>query len=128
MSEKIKLEDDFETIMLKMSDGNPGAITVMMDIVDKGSSIDPECGFPLLHILALDGMDIRGSDIWILYKDVCHENLTLMLALLRAKQLGIVSETHVKAAIKNGGSPLDLMNDILKNVKLQLKEFDRENK
>lgn len=53
-----------------MSEGNPGAIRVMVEILRK---LLAEKGIAL--ILALDDMNIRGTQIWIGYKDHCHENV-----------------------------------------------------
>jgi len=84
-------------IMVKMGEGNIGGVTVLINIMENCRKIDPDNalgGFS--HILYLDTHEIYGSNIWILYKDVCGENITNMLAILRGVQLGIISIDVVK--------------------------------
>lgn len=93
---RITLDDSMMDVMIKMGEGNIGAITVLMDIMGKSENVDPDNIFSFAHILSLDTHGIYGSNIWILYKDVCGENLTNMLAILRGVQLGIISIDVVK--------------------------------
>jgi hypothetical protein len=106
---RIKLEDTFMDVMMKMSEGNPGAIYVMAQMLKYGRFIDPTPE-PVLKIMHLDGMGIYGSQIWVLYKDICGESLVNLLALLRYRQLGFISDERlfdkghdfetIKAAVK----------------------------
>lgn len=86
---------DFEMTTAEMlttfSEGNPGAITVLIHLLKNNAAIDPDS--MLGHIGAitmLDVLGIYGSQIWLLYKDICHQDLSKMIAVLRAVQLGIV--------------------------------------
>lgn len=81
----LKLEDTFEQFMMKMSEGNPGALTVLMQIVEK----DPNLG--LLQILNLDDMNVRGTQIWIGYKDHCGENIDLFIEKMKARDADMVA-------------------------------------
>lgn len=56
-------------LIVAMAEGNPGALTVMMKLMRN----EPELG--LFRILALDGMNIRGTQIWVAYKDHCMRKL-----------------------------------------------------
>ena len=96
----IKLEDTPITAITKMSAGIPGAITVLVQILKEAPAIDPQDfmgGFG--PILALDTHRIYGSDIWLLYKDICGSSIPNMCAVLRAMQLGITPEEDVKTNI-----------------------------
>lgn len=96
--ERIELGDSPQDAVVKMSDGNPGAINVMMSIILKGGAIDPKAFLGGLGvILSLDTHGIYGPDIWILFKDVCKQNIGHMLGVLRAVQLGIIPESTMKA-------------------------------
>jgi hypothetical protein len=109
MKERIGLQDTGMDMMLKMSDGNPGAVTVLCQMLEQGGKIDPDCfagGFGA--ILSLDSYGIYGSRIWMLYKDVCGENITTTLAVLRACQLGFVTESKINHAIDNYGEGIDV--------------------
>lgn len=110
-------------VMQIMSDGNPGALTVMCDIIGKGSSIDPANalgGFG--NILNLDTHGIYGARIWQLFKDVCDRNLNRMIGLLRAVQLGYLPERDLHYAIDNNGKGLDIPA-LLERVKKRLPKF-----
>ena len=65
--EKIGMHMSPMDIMFKLSEGNPGAINVM------GQMLQEEVGF--LYILSLDDMNMWGSQIWVGYKDYCGEDI-----------------------------------------------------
>jgi hypothetical protein len=71
------LTDSAQDLIIKMSDGNPGAITVLTKLLFIPSGIGP------LLALWLDEWKIYGSSIWILYKDWCSENLDTMVEAIQ---------------------------------------------
>lgn len=94
--ERIKLHDSMMDIMVKLSEGNPGALHVCMRLLKEGAAIDPLAfAGGLSNLLSLDTNGIYGSRIWVLYKDICGENLANMVALLRAHQLGMVRKSEL---------------------------------
>ncbi len=98
---KISLEDDFITIALKMSEGNPGALTVLLDLFKYAKVIDPQAFMGgMYHILMLDDLNIYGSHIWIIFKYVCNQDLRSMVGIIRAFQVGFVTERQLKSAIE----------------------------
>ena len=60
----------------EMSEGNPGAITVMTEMIKK----DLLSG--MASIFIIDDMNIRGSQIWICYKDVCNCDIDKLMKML----------------------------------------------
>lgn len=86
---KIKLDDTMLSVFSKMSEGNPGAMSVLANLVKYGRYIDPYAE-SFMYILMLDERGIYGSRIWILYKDICGESIVRLMFLIRACQLGIV--------------------------------------
>lgn len=88
-------------VAVKMSDGNPGAISVLMMLMasdQPGVEIDPDAAFGgMTPIFNLDTLGIYGSRIWCLYKDVCEESIPHLVALLRGWQLGYVPEASIQA-------------------------------
>lgn len=62
----IKLDDTPLQAVVKMSEGNPGAIKVLMEIMKKSG---------IITICHLDDLQIRGWKIWYGYKDYCKEDL-----------------------------------------------------
>lgn len=122
---KIQLNDSTTAILAKMAEGNPGAINVLIRMLKEGEAIDPQSFMGGLGaILGLDTHRIYGSKIWMLYKDVCGHDLVKMMAVLRACQLGKLTERAMLHAINNRGEGLDLAA-ILETVKAELEDFDR---
>lgn len=80
--------DTMFDVVRKMSGGNPGALTVCMDILEQGETIDPDGAMGGLGVLlSLDTLGVYEHRIWMFYKDVCSEDLPTMLAVDRACQL-----------------------------------------
>jgi len=113
--DRISGRDGLPEIMTKLTEGNPGALSVCMQIAAQAAAIDPDSALGGLGgLLALDTERIYGSRIWMLYKDVCGEDLTLTLGLLRACQLGMLARTDLNAAIDNYGQGVDPAEILLK--------------
>lgn len=53
--------------MVNMVEGNPGAITVLVKLME-----DP---LGLITLASLDDRMIYGADIWIAYKDICGQDI-----------------------------------------------------
>jgi hypothetical protein len=124
---RIQLNDTEVSAIAKMSEGNPCALTVLCMIVEDGAEIDPD-GFMggFGAVLSLDTHRIYGSRIWMLYKDVCGEDLRVTLAILRAVQLGFLSEVDLRSAIE--GSGMDHVLDVpalVAKVEERLPNFQR---
>ena len=123
MTEKIKLTDTTPDVITKMSEGNPGALSVCIQLLTETEKIDPDAALGgLSSILMLDGLGIYGSEIWMLYKNVCGEDIADTIAVLRGYQLGFITYHQLNHAIQNGGNGLDV-NDVLKQVKDRLPLF-----
>ena len=99
---KLELKDSGMDIMLKMGEGNPGAINVLMTLMgDQSLKIDPDNLMGGLGtILFLDTLGIYGSNIYLLWNDCCDRNLPAMLTVLRACQLGILPQQEVHSSIE----------------------------
>ena len=119
---RVMLSDSIMDVCLKLSEGSPGAITVLGETLKQAAFIDPDAAMPLLHVLDFDTLGIYGSRIWMLYKDVCKQDMVSMLAVLRAWQLGILHETVVHHAIDNMGEGINVP-DIVDKVKAELPNF-----
>ena len=93
---RITLQDTTMDIFLKLAEGNPGAINVMIQLMDETPKIDSDHILGGMgHILSLDEMEIYGPNIWVLYKDVCGESILNFISLLRGRQLGLISEQDI---------------------------------
>jgi len=126
-TEKLVGTDSIMTAVAKLSGGNFGAMSVCTQLFARGAEIDPK-GIPGFGpLLLLDSLHIYGSRIWLLYKDICGEDVVMTLACLRGWQLGIINQRDLIKAIDNaeGGNRahnLDLPA-ILAAVKEQLGDF-----
>lgn len=107
--ERIEGSDNVMSMVMKLSEGNPGAMTVCMSAFKNAHAIDPIGALGgLAPMLAMDTLGIYGSRIWMLYKDVCGERLPYFLAMLRGWQLGYLAEAALHHAIDNCGEGIDV--------------------
>ena len=130
-NQRIKLTDSPMDVMIRMADGNPGAVNVLMQILKDGAKVDPDSALGGLGaILSLDSHGIYGSDIYILNNDICERSLPKTLAVLRAVQLGLFSENTLKDACHRqdrSGKALIPVDELYLKVKEELPNFDAEN-
>lgn len=64
---KLELSDTTQDVVIKLSEGNPGGLTVIV------SMLKEEREDSLLLLLSMDDMNIRGSQIWIAFKDYINK-------------------------------------------------------
>ena len=97
---RIQLADNNTDAIMKLVEGNPGAISAIMACMNIHDSVDKDSMLGVLSVpLSLDEYGIYGSRIWILYKDVCGQNPVKMITLFRAIQLGIYPFVKMKRII-----------------------------
>ncbi len=102
--ERIELHDSGVDIAAKLSEGNPGALSVIVEIAQRARVIDPAHILgPIGYFHSLDSAGIFGSEIWRLYKDVCGEDIRVLLTLLRASDFGIVSGERLRLECREPG-------------------------
>lgn len=84
MREKINLEDNIEDVIFKMSEGNPGGLTVLIRLMKE---------FPdgLMLLLDLDDMNIRGPQIHVGFKDICGGDLNKFKELIVKRDTKLVN-------------------------------------
>jgi hypothetical protein len=121
--ERIKLSDTGMSALMKIAEGNPGAVRACIEMMQRSPEIDPDSALgSIAPLLSLDTHSIYGSRIWMLYQDACRGNVVHVLVLLRSVQLGITPERTLNAAIDNRGDGLD-MDAILADVRERLPRF-----
>jgi len=123
------LNMSMKDVLVMLGEGNPGALSVMCQMLKEGPEIDPQSADPFLAVLALDTHEIYGSDIWILYKDICGQDMTKMLGVLRSIQLGHTRESEVKDQIavpRKAGEPVLDVDSMLTKVRSELPEFGKQ--
>jgi hypothetical protein len=121
---KIKMNMSVMDALVEMSEGNPGAATVLAQIMQRAEEIDPDIPMNIIPIMMMDDMGIYGSRIWQFYKDFCKEDIPNLLAVLRAHQHGFLDERKINHAIDNWGSGVDL-DRVMSSVQEVLPEFNR---
>lgn len=119
---RIKLEMHINDALFAMSEGNPGAINVLLDSAKRNPEIDPTNAFgPWGLMVNLDELEIYGPRIWRLYKDLCGEDLPRTTAMARAVQLGIISRETLDQAI-DGKEKIDI-KEVTDKVREELPDF-----
>jgi hypothetical protein len=109
--------------VMAMSGGNPGAMRVCFEILRDGGEIDPDGLMGGLGvILLMDTFRIYEDRIWMLYKDVCREDVVSTLVVLRALQLGMIDQATLNRAIDNDGEGIDVPT-LLAKVRERLPRF-----
>lgn len=86
-----------EEAVVLLAEGNPGAAKAVGQVCRASGSYGP------LNIL--DILGIYGSDIWVLYKDVCKENPVNMSILLLAHAAKVFEDDYVKNLIAGKDEP-----------------------
>jgi len=64
---------------VSIAEGNPGAATVIAEL------LKPEWEDGMMKLLHLDDMNIRGSQIWVGYKDYCGEDINAFREAIAAR-------------------------------------------
>lgn len=123
--ERITLTDNALTSIAKMAEGNPGAAAALSTLFMKETEIDPDSVWNGLGpLLSLDRIGIYGPRIWLLWKDVCDMDPVKVLTLLRAAQLGIISDGVISAAANERPSVATFdFEGLLADVRKQLPNF-----
>jgi len=120
------LSMSFMDIVMAMTEGNPGAASVIIQLVKEAPAIDPDSSLGAMGpLFSLDNLDCYGSRIWMFYKDVCQENINTMMGVMRACQMGFTSEAKINAAIDGDKAQLDIP-DLLRQIKARLPDFQTE--
>ena len=103
---RISLDTSFLEAITKMSNGNPGAITVMAALTKAYSKIDSQSALKeWTPLLWLDDKNIYGSDIWVLFKDVCRESLFNTVVVMRSVQMGLIGIDSIRTAMRHRATP-----------------------
>ena len=125
---KLELTDTTMDMVAKMSEGNPGAVSALCELLGSEEEIDPESALGALgSVLMLDTWEIYGSSIYVLWSDKCDRNTSKLCLLIRAVQLGFLPQSKLCEMAADQRREVDLTEeeweDIISKVCGQLKEF-----
>lgn len=74
---RLDLNDDLLTIVTKMSEGNPGCLTFLMEALSKTNQ------FRFVEmVLRLDKAELYGSHIYMLWNDCCDRDLDKTIGMI----------------------------------------------
>jgi len=123
---RIKLGMSMLDCLYALSEGNPGAVLVLMQLIKRAPEIDPDAALgALAPIFNLDTHGIYGSRIWCLYKDVCRQDVVNVIGLLRAVGLGHLSYDSLRRAIDGDRGEVNVAKE-LAYVRSVLSQFAAE--
>jgi len=122
---RLELHDSVKQAAVKLSDGIPAAQFVAKCLGEQAPRIDPYAGQPLqepgiIYLMWLDDWRIYGSRL-VMLVEICVGDLIKMAAVLRAVQLGIITNLDLNKAI-DGAITLDL-HMILARVQEEVPQF-----
>lgn len=125
---RITINDTMQDIVVKMCEGNPGAMRVLMDIIKNASDIDPDAIMGGIGtVLLLDSFGIYGTDIYVLWNDICNRELNKTIAVLRATQMGLFESYILKNACGRqdySGRDMIPVDELYAKLKEKLPNFD----
>lgn len=101
---KLALTDDLMTILIKMSEGNPGAVVCLTDMLKKTDWYGDISS--IMMILNFDSMELYGSKLYMLWSDCCGKDLTQLELVMRNWQMGELPLSAIHANLDKGrGTP-----------------------
>jgi len=95
----LELRDNTVNIIKKMGKGNPGAMSVLIKLLQSKDVVTRK-NTTTDYILDMDRLGIYGENIWILYKDLCSERLNVLMAILYAQRTGNLDTTQLLTHIE----------------------------
>ena len=124
---RLALEDSVQSGTLKLCDGCPGAIEALVHMMAVVKDLDPDLMMGAFGVLlSLDSSAIYGTDIYLLFSDICGKNEAKACTVLRAMRLGVTSESKVKEAIQKSRSKILDLDQILDDVCERLPAYNKE--
>ena len=94
--EELKLNENLMAWIVKMAEGNNGAMTVLLTVMkEKGVQKMGEL------ILFLDDMNMRGAQIWMGYKDCCGCDIDKFIECVDKKDQEMIDKIN-EESLKEG--------------------------
>jgi hypothetical protein len=98
-----------------MAEGNPGAISVLASLLKEENGI--------FLVLGLDDMNIRGTQIWIGYKDYCRSDIERFIECVLHRDKGMVETINKE---KLAGNHKAVTSGACYNRELLKKDFKKQ--
>jgi hypothetical protein len=97
MHEKLRISGDLSDLIMQMSQGNIGAVSVLVKLFE---DVDPMTALP--DVLHLDDMNMRGPQIWVGYNDYCGQNIEEFRKCLRNRDASMVEKVNSMCCYRPG--------------------------
>lgn len=95
---KLQLQDSLHDVLIKMSEGNPGALSCIMGLKDQMKETDW-----VQALLAFDMVECYGSHLYMVWNDACDRDYDKFKKVITAiKKQRITKETIIDR-VKNVG-------------------------
>jgi hypothetical protein len=112
---KIQINDSQMDVIVKMANGNPGCLSFIIGLLSNHDKIDPQAMLGGMGVLMIfDDMGLYGTDIYVLYKDKCGEDIRKVVMLLRAAQLGFYPRSKI----------IEMAKDQMRKICITKEELD----
>lgn len=85
---EIGLQGSLKDLVVFMAEGNPGALTVLIELLNKR----PDDAF--IYMLNLDDMNIRGSQLWIAFKYHCGSDLDKLVECTKSRDQAMIDKVN----------------------------------
>lgn len=125
-SAHVGLLEDYPEAAARMSQGNPGAVNVLIKLHNNMHHIDPESLTPLFMLKLLDTLGIYGPNIWNLFAYVCDRDIFKFHTAVRAAGFSFISPKQFYESIDQRKALFD-HKDVLQQLQTILRGFGRHN-
>ena len=95
---KINIRDDITTIITKLSDGNPGAVACLIELVNQQTPLIFGYGVAMFQALHL-----RGERIYILWNDCLDRRISYLSGLIEDWWDGRIKSTTIIEHVNGDG-------------------------
>jgi hypothetical protein len=94
-------QEDFIKLVHAVALTNPGALRTLGELTIAAPHIDPDHqDGKAAPVVMLNHFNLRGGNVWMLYRNICSENAHRMLVLLRTTQLGYITQQELHSFSK----------------------------
>lgn len=97
---RIKMTDSVEDVIIKLAEGNPGALTTLFEIM-KEKELD--ITKYLETFLVIDTMELYGSYLYMLWNDCCNRDIKKVLNVIEGYQNGKINKNDLNERIFSVG-------------------------
>ena len=119
---KINYNDTIIEVITKLSEGNPGALSVLSELIE---SYNGDTLKLLPEYLTIDSMELYGSQLYMLWNDCCNRKIEKVKKVLELYRKGKINSNDIDERIKNVGYGKSFDDLIERNFGL-IKENENE--